>query len=393
MDLSSPWAGYALSNVLIGLVTAFTARSSLARPAAFMSIVALAISLQSQAIAQPGTIGIGSLPAILACTNICTALDLFFHSNVTYDEHIDWLRTQKGTFRPTMKHRVNWALQLPFNSRRIGTKWQISQVPPFDAEKPKYTPSRTAFLLQQLLSIIISGVIAFFFLGQPSVHGFAAHFTDERQKVMLDGCAISLAALPSRIYLTVSFLTWVFTIQHAQISILAFIAVSMHVSDPVDWPPVQGPISETWSNRQLWGATWHQGFRQLLSANANFAIDFLGLQPGTITTRYTRFFLCFLQSGALHTLFDQGYGIPLDQSGALVFFAVQPIAFAVEDLARWTSRRYGILANDVPLRRLIGYTWVLGWCTITWPIWAYPLVRRMLVKNDPIPFVHLKMTL
>ncbi|KAL4955347.1 hypothetical protein BDW69DRAFT_160849 [Aspergillus filifer] len=67
-----------------------------------------------------------------------------------------------------------------------------------------------------------------------------------------------------------------------------------------------------------------------------------------------------MQSGILHIVFDSGWGISTSQSGALLFFTLQPVGFAIEELASFVCARFVILSGDKPLRILLGYTWVVA---------------------------------
>ncbi|KAL4922902.1 membrane bound O-acyl transferase family-domain-containing protein [Aspergillus aurantiobrunneus] len=389
-DFGMAAAAYAVSHLIPSIILGFTGRSSPARPAAFVSMIALAISLQNIVTPWANDRVLSTMFSVFTWLNVFTALDLFFYTNATYSEHVHWLRGRNVDLVPTLKHRINWALQMPINYRRVGTKWQISQIPPFDPEKPGFIPSRTTFLLYRLLETVLVLGTSSYFWANPITSDVRIHFTEEQQKVILNEYDLSIRALPSRIYLVASYIITVFTGQTAQYAAASILPVLLRFSDPQDWPVIQGPVSGSWSVRRLWGSTWHQCCRQLLSANADFVtFSVLGLNPRTVLTRYTRYFLCFFQSGAMHVLFDQGSGITPAQTGALLFFTIQPIAFGIEELAQWLSKRYNILTEDGPLRRLIAYVWVAAWCTLTWPIWVFPQFRNMLAMGMSVTFIHL----
>jgi hypothetical protein len=93
---------------------------------------------------------------------------------------------------------------------------------------------------------------------------------------------------------------------------------------------------------------------------------------------------CFFISGVIHLFLDLAIGIPLDKTGALVFFLVQPLAFALEDVAGCLSKRYQMLEGNTVAKRLIGYIWMLLFCLWSWRPWAYPILRRSLEVGEPI---------
>lgn len=135
---------------------------------------------------------------------------------------------------------------------------------------------------------------------------------------------------------------------------------------------------------------WHQTFRSFLTSNADFIISVTPLLPNTITSRYARYFLCFFISGLIHLSLDLAIGISLDNAGATIFLTVQPIAFAVENVAKYLSKKYGIMANDTALKRIMGYVWVLAFSFWSWRPWAYPILMKSLEVGEPITSTYLK---
>ncbi|KAL4787312.1 hypothetical protein BJX76DRAFT_354259 [Aspergillus varians] len=114
------------------------------------------------------------------CLDAFTALDLFFHTKTSHSKHLQWLQIQKIIYTSSLKHRLNWALQMPINYRRIGIKWQISQI-----------PSRSAFLVHRLLTSILG------FGASPLTSDAAAQFSQGHQNTILNEYDLSLATLPS----------------------------------------------------------------------------------------------------------------------------------------------------------------------------------------------------
>ncbi|KAL4997901.1 membrane bound O-acyl transferase family-domain-containing protein [Aspergillus recurvatus] len=391
-----------LIHLLTSAIIAFCSRSSPARPVAFASIVALALSLQSTATRWAGMgyhVAATGFHFNLWVT-VSIALDLFFLTQVTYAEHVEWLsRSQKNknvVVSPSLTYRLLWAIVMPVNYRRIGTKWQISSIPPFDVETPSSIPTRTAFLIHRLLTSIIgfSAVHSLVAWSSRSANvGVGEYSTGTLQKNTLDAYDLSLPTLPTRLSLTTCFIAILFIFEAAVNNAVSFIAVLFRLSPPQDWPPLQGSVLEAYTVRKFWSHTWHQAFRAFLSPLADFiTFSALRLPPKTVISRYTRYVVCFFHSALIHLAFDVGRGMtyphwpssllvasqsgaPVEvQSGALLFFAIQPLAFAIEEAVQVLSNRCGFLTNksDRHVRRLIGYVWVAAWCTITWPVWLFP---------------------
>ncbi|KAL6230117.1 hypothetical protein BDW75DRAFT_248933 [Aspergillus navahoensis] len=380
-----------LIHLIIGGIIGFSSRRSILRPVALALIMLLAASVHHTIVAWEQHRSLAAMLSTNSLVFAAQAPDLFLHSGVTYNEHYEWLCRTKGHRPPfTLLQRARWACAMSNNGRRIGTKWQVVPTHPFDPDRPDYIPTRTTFLVHRLLTIVLWCIVLYFLGGPPFHFAFPPYITRERQEVLLDEYNLALYALPSRFWLSMSFILGLSTLQRVNYNILSVIAVALRLSDPEDWPPMKGPFLGTWSVRRFWGHTWHQMIRPIVTPNADFiTFSILQLPRGTIFARYSRFFFSFLISGVLHHFYDEAMGVPRDKGGAMLFFTVQPVAFAIEDLAQWISKRYGILTEDLVLRKLIGYTWVCVWCTLIWPIWFFPMMREPAEGQRLVQFLHL----
>jgi hypothetical protein len=108
----------------------------------------------------------------------------------------------------------------------------------------------------------------------------------------------------------------------------------------------------------------------------------------TTASRYARYTLSFLISGLIQHLFDLGMRIPPSGTGALRVFVVQPLAFAIEDIAACFSRRFSVFKRDTVLRRGIGYIWVLVFSAWTWRAWTFPMLKRALEAGEPVSSIY-----
>jgi hypothetical protein len=98
----------------------------------------------------------------------------------------------------------------------------------------------------------------------------------------------------------------------------------------------------------------------------------LRLRRGTLASRYTRIFLAFLVSGAIHVIGDRAFGIPYREMGSLPFFCLQALGIMLEDGVQAATRGWGIPG---PMRRLVGYVWLVSFLWWSTPIWFYPMAR------------------
>ncbi|KAL4955186.1 membrane bound O-acyl transferase family-domain-containing protein [Aspergillus filifer] len=368
-----------LIHLTISSTIAFASQKSIFRPIALAFILVIAICIQNIVVTWAGYRRIAMLYSLTASMNTFNAADLLLWTRVTYSQHRAW--TVKQAKPPPQQNillvRLKWALQLPLNYRRVGTKWQVRPTHPFDPDRPGYIPSRLSFGLHRMIAVLVSLLTLYYLRGAIFHDPIPASYTQEKQELLLDEWDFSIRVLPVRLSLCLTFIISLHLFQRVGYDFLSVIMVTLHLSDPEDFPPMQGPYSETWSVRQLWGHTWHQMYRQFLVSNADFfTFSILRLKPHTLLARYTRFFTTFFLSGLIHILFDTACGVPRDESGALLFFSIQPVAFGIEDITQWICKRHSLLHDDRLLSRTIGYIWVCVWCTAAWPIWFYPLMRE-----------------
>jgi len=94
----------------------------------------------------------------------------------------------------------------------------------------------------------------------------------------------------------------------------------------------------------------------------------------------------FLFSGALHVALDTVQGIPAEESGAMLFFAIAPLGLMVEDGVKAFMRLSGGGSSDgvkeskggpLPLwQKAIGFLWTMAWLGITSTWYFYPQMVR-----------------
>lgn len=103
--------------------------------------------------------------------------------------------------------------------------------------------------------------------------------------------------------------------------------------------------------------------------------------------------IVFFLSGGLHVVLDIVQGIPSQESGAMLFFALAPLGLVVEDavkaLWRFTSSQKGSKTQDdahLPRwQRLLGLAWTLIWLGVTSTWYFYPQMLRPQNQNL-VPF-------
>ncbi|KAJ0425647.1 membrane bound O-acyl transferase family-domain-containing protein [Aspergillus carlsbadensis] len=407
---------YALIHVTLGFTTAFTPATSHLRSIAVAAILALALSIQI-AVQHAANIPnpVRGILALGAWIQVFNSLDILLHTRITYAEHIQWVKEKKkqrgGLELTPAVTALQFSLTIPNNLRRVGTKWQITPLYSFNSgSSPGTIPGRAEFLAARWKSIfLLSGTAAFLFIACSHLNWIPKQrdlllLDLEQQGSLLD---TSWESLLTQLHPVLFFIITLFMLHKTLYNLISIAAVSLHLSYPANWPPFQASPREAWTVRRFWGQFWHQCFRAFLAANADFFIPSTrrpSPSPSprggrrrrrtmTIPSQYARYFICFAISGLIHHLLDLAAGIRPRDSGAMQFFLVQPIAFAVEDVAAYLATRcipasirdeVATTTTTTTTTRVIGYFWVMAFSLWSWRPWALPVLRRALEVREPI---------
>ncbi|KAF8990826.1 membrane bound O-acyl transferase family-domain-containing protein [Cyathus striatus] len=163
------------------------------------------------------------------------------------------------------------------------------------------------------------------------------------------------------------------TFQDRSHMLLSVVTVALGLSDPEDWPAYFGVWPNTTSVRTFWGRSWHQCLRRSIQPQSKYFIDIvLRLPSNSVISTYTELFACFFLSGVYHALRD--WLVQRNRSTALInieFFILQAFGIMLEDFLVFLRKRIGI--KKVPT--IVCYAWVVGWMTVTCPMWIETMVQ------------------
>ncbi|KAK4059375.1 hypothetical protein Trihar35433_10977 [Trichoderma harzianum] len=259
------------------------------------------------------------------------------------------------------------AATLPFNWRRVGTKWQIKV--PASTEDASIT-GRARFLFKRLSVLAVCYlVIDLCAAGPPPDPNMIA-----REKQTLSYLLASTSEdVGFRVITTIVFLINAALGVIGVHSLLAIVAV-LCGDQPQSWPHIwQGWPSQAYSVRRFWGNYYHQGLRKALSGPADWIIDSV-LPRGSLISRYSRLALAFILSALLHHQAERS------ETGQLIFFSSQALGIMLEDAV---YKVYSFSPIQLPRRieRALGYLWVLVWLVCLVPYWSYSTMR---VIDDPV---------
>ncbi|KAI1390764.1 membrane bound O-acyl transferase family-domain-containing protein [Hypoxylon trugodes] len=284
------------------------------------------------------------------------------------------------TVDPSRNEGAYWAIMLLANFRRIGTKWQVKNIPSW----PSGAPSRREFLRQKLTSIVAIYIILDVLSSGPPPD---ANVVGIRNQVLL----LRIPELTSDelifrvIAVTVYWInTYLFNL--FMIEVASFVSVLTGITTPDQCRPLYGPIKEAWSIRQFWGTSWHQMFRRGIQGISDLANDAFFIPRGTLLSRYFRLTVSFAISGLIHFSADMSMRIPLAEAGSMAFFLAQPLGIMIEDAVQHVYKKQGIKFLR-GYEHILGYVWLIAFQLWITPTWFYPPIRHMNPEKDGLlPF-------
>ena len=171
--------------------------------------------------------------------------------------------------------------------------------------------------------------------------------------------------------------------------------------DLQDWPPLYGPISETYTLRRFWNKFWHQIARHMLVSYSQDLKSVFKIQRGTWLSSYSELYFCFFLSGLFHGI--STYAMPYAPNFDFYtrftmwfsFMFSQAFAIHLEDFAIWAYKTTfeTSVSNDKSLHKgaqawqmVVGYLWVYTfWFVINhWTM--NPILRLGVAATNPLPF-------
>ncbi|KAF5676105.1 acetyltransferase [Fusarium heterosporum] len=261
-----------------------------------------------------------------------------------------------------------------FNLRRVGVRGEISM-------KPRAATSRSRLLCAKIVEVLVLYLIMDLAMSAPLPE---AYLVAREKQTLFKLSNLTLEDVAFRTVGSVIYWFVTYICNRLNSGCAVVISLSLGLSQPKDWPHLNGPISACYTVRGFWGTFWHQLYRKSLTGWGDFVSDkVLRLRRGTLLSRYTRLFLAFLTSGAMHHCMHYIYRFTADESFSIEkFYVTQALGIMFEDAVQAAS---GNLPLSQPVRRAVGYIWVLVFFAWSTPIASYPSMRG----GDPgqmVPF-------
>ncbi|KAJ9138163.1 hypothetical protein NKR23_g8642 [Pleurostoma richardsiae] len=228
---------------------------------------------------------------------------------------------------------------------------------------------------------------------------FDAAVVAARTAVVPTGWSWDRSTITEIMYIELLMGVTIYSAMRTQFETIAAISMSLRLSQPEDWPPVFGDITECYTVANVWGKFWHGYIRQPVLGFSHYIVQVLGIPRRSLVAYGIHLATAFLVSGFCHVIslyvVCSGY-LSLGELifDMTVFFMSQPLAAVIETLVIGLYRRSmvcdegsrdsGLSSRIVafsqthPLlqkvtHRLVGYTWVWCWFVLTgwWFVKAY----------------------
>ncbi|KAH7316969.1 membrane bound O-acyl transferase family-domain-containing protein [Stachybotrys elegans] len=269
------------------------------------------------------------------------------------------------------------AVGLLWNMRRVGTRWQAKNIPSAAAQQRQ---TRAGFVFRRVAMTLVAYLFIEVVVSQPPPDPNLVH---PDKATLFSLRSLTLEDVIFRVALTISY--WVITgvINLFMTNTVVVVAVILGLLDPAHCPPLYGSFLEAFTVRRFWGVSWHQMFRTFLMGHADLVVDntLPFLPRHSLISRYARLVIAFFISGAIHYRADQLQGVSHKDNGAVAFFLLQALVIMVEDAVEPMVTR----VLPAPLRRVLGYVWVLSFLVWASPIWIYSTSRLGIDSTALLP--------
>ncbi|KAK8072791.1 hypothetical protein PG996_006139 [Apiospora saccharicola] len=244
--------------------------------------------------------------------------------------------------------RLKFGLAVFFSWRFVNTPHQVRNLPQLDG---RLRASRARFLCHTVLTIVVCYLLLDIMDSSSDAEVSAKFYTPDKVGLFSRFAEVSLEELAMRLFAALGLCTGLIAFQRGVYNVAAFFCVATCINT-------------------------HR-----LNAMSDFLLhDVLRLPKGTKMVRYLRISLIFLLSGIMHVAIDVASGIPLQRSGAMKFFSIQPLGVFIEDMFlsmfHAGSERPPLPKSLRLWRRCAGWAWLGLWMAWTAPAYLYPIMAQ-----------------
>lgn len=148
--------------------------------------------------------------------------------------------------------RLDFSLSTLLNFRYINTPKQVKGVPKFSNRRPDYVPTRQRFLLDAILTSILSYFVLDVMTSTADPNLTDRFFSEKKIPFFSRRSEVSSLEFLMRIGATAGLGISMNCVQRGIYSIFGFFAVATRISEPKSWPPFYGSLIEAYSLRRFW---------------------------------------------------------------------------------------------------------------------------------------------
>lgn len=161
-------------------------------------------------------------------------------------------RSSRKQGHGTVCQRVHFGFSALFNSRMIGTPFEVKGIRLFSTEDPKYIPTRTKFLLKESMNVFISFLVLDTLTTSGSPDTNANEYSVHLVPFFIRLNEVTVEEIIVRIIITICFWISIYCIMQVMHSVVAIIAVASGLTDVRGWRPLFGPPSQGYTIRKFW---------------------------------------------------------------------------------------------------------------------------------------------
>ena len=173
-------------------------------------------------------------------------------SELIWISRVDSAHVPARRGKPKAETIANQAIEviaLLWNLRRVGTRWQVKNIPASSNSGPK-SMSRLRFVLGRLTTMMFAYVILDIMISGPPPD---MALVSPQKETLFKPSDLSMEDVVFRTIGTLSFWLSSALFNLIMTNCAAILSVLSGLSTPVDCPPLYGPIREAYSMRQFWG--------------------------------------------------------------------------------------------------------------------------------------------
>jgi hypothetical protein len=259
-----------LQDLVTCLIIGFTPPRSITRLGAFMIAALCTLQCISTSIDHMVHTPWASLVGGYAVSHLFHYIDLVLLNQWSFKTHgpgsdYDFLdpKSQSNgnnllTVIPHKNDNSFWAkfrfgIWATCTTRFIGTREQVKNIPLFVRRDPGFVPSRSRFLKHTASFILLC------YLGLDVMDNFTdleigqRYFIEENISFFRRLGEITAEEISMRVSAAIGAAIGLVLVQGGCYNVFAFLSVLLGFTEPCEWPPFYGPLSETYTLRKLWG--------------------------------------------------------------------------------------------------------------------------------------------